>query len=339
MKRPRVDEPTARPAVFVSWVKFHPRSHDLAEALGAEARFVGVGRIRPLTVPLRHPVQAVLTIALLARQRPGVVYTMAPPLPLVLIGLAYARLTHGRLVIDAHSAAVVDRRTGRQLRPFFLPVARRADMTIVTTEVLAEMLTARGVEAVDLHVPPPRAGVATDTRERGGRPRVVMPSSWDSDEPMTAVFEMARRIPAVDVVVTGQPKGRRPARRRLPANLELTGHLSTDAYAGLLRNSDAILALTTAENTMQQAGYEALAYQKPLVTSDTAALRTYFTKGTVFVDPTDPDALAAGVTAALEHCEALSKEMAALRSQRALDWSTAVTELATRLGIGGGRVA
>lgn len=334
MRRFRPESPEDRPAIFVSWVKFHRRSHDLAEALGAEARFVAVGQVRPLTAPLRHPVQAVLTIALLARRRPAIVYTMAPPLPLVLIGLAYARLTHGRIVIDAHSAAVVDRRTGRRLRFCFPPIARQADLTIVTTGVLAGMLTARGVKAFDLHVPTPRAEGPTGPSERVGRLRVVMPSSWDSDEPMTAVVEMTRRIPAVDVVVTGHPRRRRQARHEFPSNLELAGHLSSDAYGRLLRESDAVLALTTAENTMQQAGYEALAYQKPLVTTDTAALRAYFTKGTVFVDPTDPDALAAGVTSALEHRAALSQDMAELRSQRALEWNDAVTELATRLGIG-----
>jgi len=103
-----------------------------------------------------------------------------------------------------------------------------------------------------------------------------------------------------------------------------------------LRDSDVILALTTAENTMQQAGYEALAYQEPLLTSDTASLRTYFVTGTVFVDPSDPYALAAGVTAALEHRHALSQQMAVLQSQRFLDWNTAATELAARLGITGG---
>ena len=127
--------------------------------------------------------------------------------------------------------------------------------------------------------------------------------------------------------------GMRP-RHHVPSNIELAGQLSADAFAHLLADTDAVLALTTAEQTMQRAGYEAVAYEKPLVTSDTVALRRYFTQGAVFVDPTDPNSLSAGVAMALQHRLELSKQMATLRRERSSDWNAGLATLKARLGIG-----
>jgi hypothetical protein len=312
-----VEEGAARD-LFVSWIEFHERSYNLSRALGAVPHFVAMGRPGLLTAPVRHVVQGARTVRLLWRERPQVVYVMAPPLPLALLGIACCSAFGSRLVIDAHTAVVLDRRSGTRLKPWFPHVARRAYLTIVTTDPLAELLRRRGVNAVALDDAPTEP-VLAEGRADHPRPLAVMPASWDGDEPISTVFETARRLPQVDVAVTGRPRfGRRG--RRVPPNVRLEGKLGRDEYAALLRRADLVLALTTAELTMQCAGYEGLAYEKPLVLSDTGALRAYFTAGSVFVDPLDPDSIARGITRAIEEGESLSNEAGYLRRQRAAEW-------------------
>jgi len=313
---PRVDrEPSGgksdREALFICWVRFHGRSNDLARAVGAEIAFVSVGQARnPRTAPFRWAVQTVQTILLLVRRRPRVLYVMAPPLPLVFLGLVYSRVAHARFVIDAHSAAVVERRTGQRSRRLFPLLARCATATIVTTDALATRLAERKVNVIAIHDPPMRASPQVCAHDRR-HPRVMMPSSWHEDEPMDAVFGMARLIPEIEVMVTGLPRGTLD-RAALPPNVALTGYLDEKGYDALLGGSDVVLALTTAENTMQRAGYEAMAYDRALVTSDTQALRSYFTMGTVFVDPTDAGSLAGAVHDALADKDELEIEMRTL---------------------------
>src|SRR3954452_12881895 len=87
--------------LFVSWISHHGRSEDLARELGVECAFIANGTLtRKATAPLRHAVQLLRTVTLLARRRRRVLIVMAPPALLVLIGLAYRRVTGARLVVD-----------------------------------------------------------------------------------------------------------------------------------------------------------------------------------------------------------------------------------------------
>jgi glycosyltransferase involved in cell wall biosynthesis len=179
---------------------------------------------------------------------------MAPPAPLVLIGLLWARVTRGRLLVDCHSKAVL-------AQPASARLARHADLVIVTLPELA----ARFPRAVALHDPP----AATIDAPR--HDEVVFPASWYEDEPMPALLDAARRLPDVRFAVTGTP----PAGMQVPANVRLTGFLPREEFLGLLSGARVVLALTNRDWTMQRAAYEAVAAGRPVVASDTQALRGY----------------------------------------------------------------
>ena len=72
--------------------------------------------------------------------------------------------------------------------------------------------------------------------------------------------------------------------------------------------------------------------EQPLITSDTAALRRYFTRGTVFVDHT-PDSIAAGVEYALSHQKELRVEAKALREEKYATWCKQRAELVRLAGV------
>ena len=244
--------------------------------------------------------QAVRTVRLLRRHRPELLWVMAPPTDLVVLGLLWRRLSGGRLVVDAHSGAVVDPASGQRRPTRWLA---RADLVVVTTRRLAGTLTADGVRAVALHDPPlPVVG-------RPALPRtVLMPASWYADEPWREVLDAARLLPDVRFVLTGHP----PAGIIAPANVVLTGYLSAVDYELQLCTATVVLALTTREDTMQRAAYEAVAAGRPVVASGTQALREHLTQGAVFTTGGAAD-LAAAVEQALADAARLAEEVTALR--------------------------
>lgn len=292
--------------LFVSWVRHHGRSARVAELLGIDAAFVAVGRSGDRrSVPIRYARQALQTASLLRARRPRVVVAMGPPLTFV----ALARALHrGVFVLDAHTGAVL--RNG-EVRREFLALARRSDVVVVASEGLAARLaTDHGVHALTVHDPvlePQQAPASISPRT------VVFPASWRADEPMDALLAAARLLPDVEIVITG-----RPTATDVPSNVRLSGFVDDHEYEALVSGAGAVLALTTRAQTMQRAGYEAMAYGRPLVASDTDVLREFFTAGTVFAQPT-ADSLAAAITDALARGADLAREMAVLREHRRVE--------------------
>ena len=323
--------------MFVSWIHHHGRSAALARALGVPAVFVAVGRRgNRLTVPYRYVVQAVRTVRLLARERPAVLYVMAPPLPLVAIGLLHQALTGSPLVVDAHTGAVVA--DGPRPKRAFALLARRARATVVTTERLAGVLRRHGAgPVIVLHDPPHAESAPERVPHAGGseraRPLLVMPSSWYRDEPLEAVRDAASRVAHVDVVLTGTPTGPLADPAAWPSNVRLAGWLDAGDYAALLDEATGVVALTTRDLTMQRGGYEALILGKPAVVSDTTVLREYFTQGAVLARH-EPSDLARAFEACVDAAPGLAREMEDLRARKQAEFAEGLQALAAAVAVG-----
>lgn len=299
-------------AVFISWVRHHGRSEALAAELGVACHFVAVGTPgRRATAPARYAIQALATSLLLVLRRPRLVICMAPPNTLLRLALVYCRLRRGRLVVDAHSDAVL-RRPGFTTRASFARLAQRADAIIVTNRELAARLP-DNASAFVLDDPPQACYPAlSPPHDPARRPVVAVPLGWAMDEPIGELLDAVRELPDVDVMLTGRPRG--PARHLLagaPSNVRATGRLSDEDYHRLLSDADVVVALTTRSETMQRAGYEAMSHHTPLVTTGSAALRAYFSQGTEFA-MADASDLAGAIRRALEGNSRLAAEMASL---------------------------
>ena len=151
---------------------------------------------------------------------------------------------------------------------------------------------------------------------REPRFHVVFICTYSVDEPVAEVVEAARRLPNIQFSFTGDP-AYLPVeiRRRLPENVRLTGFLPDEEYLALLRGADAILSLTTEDHTMQRGGYEAVALEKPLVTSDWPLLRQVFARGTVHAD-NSPDGIEVAIREIMSDPQRWGREMARLRRER-----------------------
>ena len=310
--------------LFISWIGYHGRSAALAEELEAEAVFVATGRTgRVSSAPIRHAFQAINTVRILLRKRPRTIIVMAPPLPLVALAWVVSKIMGSRLIIDAHTGVFNDPKWAWTMG-IFLWFARRSMLTIVTNIQLVNELERAGVEATALHDPPsPVSPTSTEASAKSGQlvqDTVVVPCSFSSDEPIEAVIAAAKRLPDATFYLTGSPPRRFTDNSgQAPTNVVFTGYLPQEEYENLLRAATMVISLTTREFTMQRAGYEALSYHRPLLTSNTRVLREYFSKGAVFTSPR-PDDIHAGVLECLENQHSLANEMAMLHRQKLASW-------------------
>jgi glycosyltransferase involved in cell wall biosynthesis len=224
------------------------------------------------------------------------------------------------LVADLHNEAVEPYNYSfAAYRRALAWIGRSADVCIVTNEALKQIVEQGGGHAFvlpdkvpDLH--PASSGVAA------GAPKVVFVCSYAPDEPYLELIEAAGLLdPAVTVYVTGDHR-RLPPALEVPANVRLTGYLSEQDYEDLLRGADIVVDLTRMENCLVCGAYEAVAVERPLVTSDTRALRAYFNRGTVYTAHT-AQSLATAIRYALRERFRLAAEMKVLKMELAREWA------------------
>jgi glycosyltransferase involved in cell wall biosynthesis len=297
---------------MVSWIRYNPRSRDLAQALGAQAVYMpwawhGQSLARTSLGWLRSGLRTWRVV----RSLPigSVVVAMAPPVFCPLVTLWAARRAGVHVAIDLHSGGLNDARW-RWSFGIMRSAIRQAEAVIVTNPDLLEGQDTGATSVLVIQDPfwiegRPDTGRAPTP----GKPYAVFPASGAADEPVDALAEAAALLTGeVEVVITGD----RPALPERPG-LRLTGFLPADEFQDLMAHATVVLALTTREATMQRAAYESLQLGRPLVCSDTRVLRRVLANSAVFVENTGP-AIAAGIREAMAGAEQLEAAGAALQA-------------------------
>jgi glycosyltransferase involved in cell wall biosynthesis len=315
-------------STFIAWgpPAYTNRTRLLAAELGVEVRHIySIRRRGALAGLVKYPYQAVVTVFHLLRHRPRLVLVQNPPSFAVIFVAVYAALSRAIFVVDAHSAAF-DAKVWSRPEWVYRIVARGATTTIVTNDHFALRIRGWGGHASVIRDIPTQF-------ECGSYPlpssfNVAVVCTFADDEPIGEVVEAATTMPDVRFFVTGDPR-REGARvpDTLPQNVEFTGFVAADEYYGLLRDSDAVMVLTTRNHTMQRGACEALSVGTPIVTSDWPLLRDYFCKGTIHVDNT-----AVGIERGLRdlrnHHERFQREVEELRAEVVDEWTRARDGLA-----------
>lgn len=271
LRRPRV--------CFIAWTSVEGRPLEIAAALGGEAcvtfpRYFGHSWLAPVRYMFALP----RTTANLAIRRPRALIATTPPVFPALLALAYARIAGVPLILDSHPRAF-GRKSPRRWTT--LPAAhrrlvRRADATLVASDVLAREVRAWGGRPLLLHEAPPLWTTAPP-REPGPRPTLLWTGIFAPDEPLGELFGAARALPGVDFVVPGDLRRCRPdLLLRAPTNVRFTGFLRGEDYHRALEAADVVLTPTTDDASVTRGAYEAVYARRPLIVSDTPVLRHYF---------------------------------------------------------------
>jgi glycosyltransferase involved in cell wall biosynthesis len=221
------------------------------------------------------------------------VFTKNQPIFLVLAVAAYCKVKGVPYIIDAHSGPFNDPKWRWSL-PLYRVLTRHALLNINTNDHHQKLVESWGGNSTIMGDIP----IRTDEIEPNPdleRPYIAVVMSFAFDEPVTEIFDAARKVPEMRFYLSGNyNKLPRTEIDSKPANVNFTGHLPFPRYLGLLRDSIGIMVLTTRDNTMQSGAYEALSLGVPIITSDFQVLRDCFADAAVYVDNT-ADAIAEAV--------------------------------------------
>jgi glycosyltransferase involved in cell wall biosynthesis len=153
---------------------------------------------------------------------------------------------------------------------------------------------------------------------------IAVISSFANDEPIEEVIEAAKILAETTTFyITGDPS--RLASRKLfewkqtAKNVIFTGFLNQREYIGLLKRVDAVMVLTRRHHNMLSGAHEALALEKPLITSDWPPLRKYFSAGTAYVNNSVKGIVNAVKYVQLEK-DQMKEEMQVLKQRKLDEW-------------------
>jgi len=320
-----------RRLVFISWAPYCSRSDNIARELGGVSYMVYFPFFGSTywTILFKYFCQAVETLFLLFRDRPRCVICMSPPVIALIPVWFYCTLLPGRgYIIDYHTAAFVLQVYRRLyfMQKFF---ARHAIVNLLTNSSLASIVSAWGGRVLLVSDVRVRFAAIKPFQGRRSGFNVTFVSRYSESEPLGVVYEAARRLHGEDVhvFVTGDLRDAPPeAIEDRPTNVTLTNFLSEEEYAGLLRDSDAVMCLCTNDNTMQRGAYEAMSVETPLILSDWQLLRNTFSSGAVYVD-NSVEGICAGVRALRTDLEGYKRGIHDLKTRRAVAWEDTVSQL------------
>jgi glycosyltransferase involved in cell wall biosynthesis len=200
-------------------------------------------------------------------------------------------------------------------------LCRRAAGTIVHNEPLRDLVQRHGGHAIVVTDVPVRFSALEPYPLPDGT-NIAVVCSFNPDEPIANVLAAARKLPDVHFHVSGDPSALRAAdRSAFPPNARLTGFLSTEAYASLITHADAVLTLTTRDNTMLRGAWEAVYQGTPVIVSDWKVLRESFGSGAVYVDNT-PEGIAAGIGELSRNLAHYRAETRSVREQKEHRWDS-----------------
>jgi hypothetical protein len=323
----------------IAWITWesHRRTRELARALDADLTVLTFDGPRLL----RYPLLLIRTTWWLIRRRPDVLVVQCPSIVLGVYAGLLKPVFRYVLVADLHNEAVHSSIHRSSAYGRLLALLRRfADLSIVTNPTLKRFVDRTGGRAFVL--PDKIPVIERRVQSESSRPAsVVFICSFAADEPYLQVIEAARLLePSVTVHVTGDHcRLSNVVVSQLPSNVRLMGYLPHADYDQLLLDADVIMDLTCRESCLVCGAYEAVAAEKPLVTSATRALRAYFRLGTVHTKH-EPSALAAAMMQAIHEKERLTAEMKLLKTELHARWERRLGELRALLETGdrpGGR--
>ena len=318
---------------FVSWVRSCGRSQGFIDALGLTPIYSSYLRQSDVvSAPLKYGPQFIETLRRLHQHRPEVIFVMNPPVFAVAAVAIYAAQAGAKYVMDCHSGAFEGRKWRWSL-PLQRAFGRRAAAVIVTNPVHENLVKAWPARAMIIADPPPKLATSfPDAPAQGGREIddqgfVFVIATYGPDEAIPEVIEAARALPQVRFRVSGDTaRAPRAVLERCPPNVQLTGFVPLETFWQHVRPASAVLTLTQRENTILRGGWEAMFTGRPLITSDTAALRGYFVRGTRFVDNTFAG-IKAGIEDVLANQATYQADMKRLDAEKRLLWLRQQEEL------------
>jgi glycosyltransferase involved in cell wall biosynthesis len=281
-------------SVWITWEN-QVRNRSMAKMLGAKLHVFAYGG----KSVKRYLICIYKTISALISEKPKIVYAQNPSIVLNYV-LIFARfIFRYTLVSDAHFGGVIACNGSKLFQKALDLCNYFVDLVIVTNKDHVNYIEALGGKAVICEDPLPDLEQYRTDDENDMH--ILYICSFDVDEPYEEAFKAADLLKEEGFVM--DVSGNYLKVNIAPGNyssVNFLGYLPENAYYNKLFLSSVILDLTEYENCLVCGAYEAMSAEKPLVTSDTLSLKSYFTHGTIFTGH-DAKSIADAIKSAYEN--------------------------------------
>lgn len=265
--------------VWIAWER-HRRSIELSSIFGYKLKIFETDRPRYL----KYPIFVIKTIAYLLSVRPKKLIVQNPSIVLTLLAVILKPVLRYQLIVDCHNASVTPDDKFLHRIYFILAFCHKyADHTIVTNEALAKIIRRNGGKPLVLIDALPRHSISNSIVLRNSF-NVFCVTTFAIDEPWEELISTAKLFQGrCHFYFSGNfKKIEKTVLTNLPDNVSLLGFIPEKDYWGYLSQCDLAIDLTLRENCLVCGAYEALSISKPMILSDTEALRKCFYKGFYF---------------------------------------------------------
>jgi hypothetical protein len=216
------------------------------------------------------------------KERPSMLILQLPQGPLLLDGVLLKKSFDCKIVADVHTGFVYGYTLkGLILNKSFNKLLNYVNLVIVHNNEILDILPPSIIEKTEVVYDPwmfiqPTEQTSSDSRY------LVFPASFSPDEPLAEVLKAVNKYKNIKVFVTGNFYRNPSMLRFSSSHIEFTGFLKRQDYEKLLANSFGVITGTKDEYTLMMSAWEAVAFQKPLILSETKTLRNMFDDYAVF---------------------------------------------------------
>src|SRR5208283_3617477 len=172
-----------------------------------------------------------------------------------IIVFGYTRLFNCAYIVDAHHLATMGRWSKIPFGFWFNKmIMNKGLMTLVHNESIKQLTDKQGIRSMVLETKVPSLQTIKK-KQTVHNFTVMVPCSFDADEPVREIYEAAGMMPETTFYVTGNySRLNRKLLRMCPANVTMSGFLSENDYDSMLNSADAILVLTTDDYPVRPRG-------------------------------------------------------------------------------------
>jgi glycosyltransferase involved in cell wall biosynthesis len=312
--------------VFLVWAPHSVRAKNLAERLDAQLYLISYKFKKKIYSPIKYLKLFTNTLFILEKERPQVIICQIPPIFCALATIIHHYLTGAKcnIAIDMHTGAFD--KPWSYLRPLNRWIMKKVYMVIVTNSELKDNICP-DIKRKTIVLEDPlsyfevgRGKKQEKGEEKNDKFKVAVISSFAPDEPLAEILDAATAMSGIQFYITGdKSKAAEHLLGNEINNIIFTGFLDYNDYISLLQGVNAIMVLTKRNKTMLAGAYEALALEKPLITSDWPPLRRYFYKGTVHVD-NSPKEIQEAIENVRKRSEEMTKDISDLRIEKTNEW-------------------
>ena len=299
--------------LWITW-NTQRRNETLSDALGAS--FVEFKSSASNFI--RYPYLSFKTLLLLNDFRPNLIFAQNPSLFLAGLVSFVGKLFKIPVIIDAHNAGIYPLEGRSNLLNYVaLKINSLADIVIVSNDNLREYLGHAGIVSFSIPDPIPVIKSSCPFKLDKSKFNVVFVCSWASDEPYDNVIKAAALLDdSVCIYITGDGEPLNSGSTGITRkNIVFTGFLSDKEYESLLCSCDTVMVLTTRDDCLVCGAYEGISVDKPLILSNTKALREYFNLGVTYTGNGSED-IAESIYRAKTDMNNLKEEVVVLRKAR-----------------------